>query len=91
MNRIARSETAFCPADFNGTSAAHAYTAVIEGRQYLAVFSWKSGPETIVVNAVRAGIPAGVYRELYTGEIYDVQETLVWNTKGCDAMILRLE
>ncbi|MBQ6551263.1 MAG: hypothetical protein IJL78_07640 [Lachnospiraceae bacterium] len=88
VNRIARSEKAFRPVDSNGTSAAHAYTAVIDGKQYLAVFSWRTAPETVTVDAARAGIPAGTYRELYTGERFDLTEGLTWKTEGCDALIL---
>ena len=91
VNRIARAETAFRPVDFHGTSAAHAYTACIGGKQYLAVFSWKTVPETITVNAARAGIPEGKYRELYTGEVFDVRGSLVWETEGCGALILSCE
>lgn len=77
--------------EFNGFSASHAYTATIDGDQYVAVFAWFPFKETFTVCPERAGIERGVYRDLWTGKTFDCTEgSIVWEADGCDALLLKL-
>ena len=92
VNHVARSRVAFRPVDFNGTTASHAYTAVIDGVTYLALFTWHPYPETVTVDPERAGIPRGIYRDLLTGKTLDCTEGAVrWTSEGCDGLLLKAE
>lgn len=92
INDLVRSRTAFRPVDFNNGSASHTFTAEINGSQYLAVFTWQSYGEHIEVCLDRAGLEKGRYRDLWTGKTFDgTAGKIIWDTEGCDALILRLE
>ena len=92
INDIARSRIAFRPVDNNAGSASHAYTAKINGEQYMAVFTWKPYAEHVEVCPEHADIPRGVYRDLWTGKTFDCTEgSICWDTDGCDALLLKLE
>ncbi len=92
VNKVVRSREAFRPVEFNGVSASPAYTAKIDGEQYVAVFSWFPFKKTIEVCPVRAGIERGVYRDLWTGKTFDCTEgKIVWEAEKCDALLLKLE
>lgn len=90
IDELAAQGAAFCPVEAADSSAANAYTARIEGKQYLALFHWKKGTETVRINCVRAGINTGLkYRDLWTGtEFCDEKGEIGWTANGCDAVIL---
>ena len=88
INRIAASGTAFRPVDSAGGSASHAYTAMICGKTYTALFAWNSRPEDISVSCQRAGIPEGTYRDLWTGKKTVTENgMLTWHFQGTDAAL----
>ena len=91
VNRIAKSGTVFRPADSAGGSAAHVFTAKIDGIQYAAVFAFDGYPETHNIRLSRAGLPEGCYEDLWTGRRVNTEEGwLSWNFEGTDAVLLRL-
>ena len=92
VNAIARSRAAFRPDKPNGASAAHVYTAEIDGEAYAAVFGWQLYPEEIVFSPEKAGLPRGTYRDLWSGKRFDLSKNdLIWKIDSCDAMLLKLE
>lgn len=90
VNRVARSGAAFCPIASSGGSAAHAYTAEIDGKQYLAVFHWEEKEEETEVDLARAQLrPGTVWKELWSKKtMEDEQGILRWHACGCDAILL---
>ena len=68
VNAVARSGIVFRPVDAAGGSACPVYTARINGETYAAVFSWKEQGETVTVNLERAGLPEGVYEDIWTNQ-----------------------
>ena len=92
INRVAASGIAFRPVESAGGSSGHAYTAVIEGVQYLAVFNWSGKRAGIMTDCKRAGIPEGLYTDLWSGKSTRTKKgILTWRFKGTDAVLLRLE
>lgn len=91
INAIAVSKVSFCPVEAEGASASHAFTAVIDGKQYLALFHWKEGCEVVQVNCKRAGIRQGIcYQELWSGrQMQDKDGVISWMAQGCDALLLK--
>ena len=81
----------FCPVESSDASASAVFTAVIDGKQCLALFHWKGGIETVQVDCRHAGIRSGVrYRELWSGEeMWDVDGIISWRVQGCDAVLLK--
>ncbi len=92
VNRIAASQTAFFPAESAQCSASAAYTALIDGRQYVALFHWADQKETVVLRADRASLPKqGSYRDLWSGKVYSMEDGLLqWQAEGCDALLLEM-
>lgn len=92
VNKVAASRVAFRPVDENGASAAHFYTGTVDGEQYVAVFSWAMEPETLTVTCERAGIEPGIYRDLWTGTLYNAEKgELTWTAQECNAVLLKKE
>ena len=91
VNRVAASQTAFIPAESAGSSSSEAYTAVIEGKACAALFHWKEGKDTVVLDAARAGLPADAeYTDLWTGRSFRSENGILrWEAEGCDALLLR--
>ena len=91
INQIAASAVSFRPVEAADASACHAFTAVIHGRQCVALFHWKNQTERVELDCRRAGLKPGVsYRELWSGEVWqDKDGTLSWNADGCDAILLQ--
>lgn len=92
INRIAASGVAFRPVDSAGDSASHAYTAQIDGSQYLALFTWNEAPETVTVDCLRAGLPADAsWREPWSGKVYTSENgSITWHASGTDAAVLKM-
>lgn len=92
INRIAASGVAFRPVDSAGDSASHAYTAQIDGSQYLALFTWNEAPETVTVDCLRAGLPADAsWLELWSGKVYTSENgSITWHASGTDAAVLKM-
>lgn len=90
VNAIAASEVAFRPVEAGDSSASNAYTAVVNGKQCIALFHWKQCKGAVSVCCERAGLKAGVtYRELWSGaEVTDENGVITWNTENCDAILL---
>lgn len=90
VNQVAASQTAFTPVESAGSGASAAYTAQIDGKQYLALFCWSEGPETITLQTSRAFSDAqGIYTDLWTGKTFIVRDdVLLWEAGGCDALLL---
>lgn len=93
VNRVAASRVAFRPVEAGDASASHCYTAVIDGKQYIAMFSWRNGAQTIELDPERAGLKTGVsYKELWSGRsIQEENGVLRWYAKDCDAVLLKEE
>jgi len=93
VNKVVSSRVAFRPVESNGDSASHFYTGVVDGEQYIAGFSWnKTAPETLSTTCKRAGIEPGIYRDLWTGALYHLEEgVLTWTAQSCDAILLKKE
>lgn len=92
VNRVAASHIAFMPVEANGPSASHAFTATVDDTQYVALFTWDMAGETQELCCKRAGIPAGKYRDLWSGKIFDASSGVItWTTEGCDAILLKAE
>lgn len=92
VNALSRSRVAFRPVEVNFSSASHAFTAKIGGESYLAVFSWQNYGEHIEVKLDRAGLDTGVYRDLWTDRTFESADgRIVWDTDGCDALLLKRE
>ncbi len=90
VNKVAASRVAFRPVDANGTSAAHAYTGVVDGEQYIALFTWMKGNNNVTVTCERAGIPCGIYKDLWTGAEFNAETgVLSWDSVDCDAVLLK--
>lgn len=91
VNALAASMVSFCPVESSDASASAVFTAVIDGKQCLALFHWKGGIETVQVDCRHAGIRSGVrYRELWSGEeMWDVDGIISWRVQGCDAVLLK--
>ncbi len=90
VNRVARSGVAFCPVSSAGGFAANAYTAVINGKHYLAVFHWEDTKAVEEVDLSRAQLsPGTVWKELWSGKtMQDEQGILRWYADGCDTILL---
>ncbi len=90
VNRIAAAQTAFVPVESAQCSASAAYTACIDGRQYIALFHWQDNRETVTLCADRAGLPRqGRYTDLWSGKTYSMENGgLQWEAEGCDAILL---
>lgn len=93
VNAVAASRVAFRPVEAGGTSASHAFAAEIDGKQYLALFSWKPGTETVTVDVKRAGLKAGIrYKELWSGSAMQDEDGVIrWTAVDCDAILLKEE
>lgn len=91
VNALAASGVSFCPVEAGGASASAAFTAVVDGKQCLAVFHWKEDSAIVQVDCRRAGIRKGVrYRELWSGgQMQDVDGVISWMAQGCDAILLK--
>lgn len=90
INRIAASQTAFLPVESARSGASTAYTAVIDGKCYIALFHWNSKKETVTLSAKRAALPDhGRYTDLWSGQTYTMENgTLCWDADGCNALLL---
>ena len=90
VNQVAASQIAFTPVESAQSSASNAYTAVIEGKQYIALFHWNSKKETVKLRTTRAGLRKRVvYKDLWSGQICTEKNgALCWNVSGCDALLL---
>lgn len=90
VNEVARSGVAFCPVSSNGGFACDTYTAVINGKHYLAVFHWEDTNEVKEVDLSRAQLtPGTVWKELWSGKtMQDEQGILKWDVEGCDTILL---
>ena len=93
VNKVAASRVAFRPTEAGGTSASHCFTAVIDGKQYIAMFSWETGERIVELDPLRAGLKAGVsYRELWSGKtVQEKNGQISWNIKDCDAALFKEE
>lgn len=93
VNAIAASRVSFWPVESAGASASEAFTAVVDGKQCLALFHWREKDETVQVECVCAGIRAGIrYKELWSGQqMQDEDGVIRWRAHGCDAVLLREE
>ena len=90
VNAVARSGVVFRPADSAGGSAAHVFTAVIDGVQYAAVFAFDGREEIHNIRLSRAGLPEGTYEDLWTGKTAaSADGWLSWSFDGTDAALLR--
>lgn len=91
VNAIAAAQVSFCPVESAGASASAAFSAVVDGKQCVALFHWKNGDETVRVACERAGIRQGVcYKELWSGaQMQDEDGVLSWRAHGCDAVLLK--
>ncbi len=91
INRMAAAGVSFRPVEANHDTASWAFTARIDGKQYVALFHWGSGEEALRLSCRRAGLRQGlVYEELWSGEtMRDEDGTIVWRARGCDAIVLR--
>ena len=86
VNHIAASEIAFRPICSNGTSSCHIFTANIEGNEYMAVFNWKNGMQTVPI----AAEDKSNWKDLWTGHIFPCEDgKIIWKTDGCDAILLQ--
>lgn len=90
VNAIASSGISFRPVEAGDASASNIYTAVVNGKQCIAMFHWKQCKGSVVLDCERAGLKSGVtYRELWSGiEMKDENGVMSWNTEKCDAIIL---
>ena len=89
VNAVARSRVAFRPVEVGDAYCSRAFTAQIGGKPYLALFSVKEHGEELCVDCVRAGIPEGTWRDLWTGRAIGSRDgCLTWSVDGCDAMLL---
>ena len=93
VNKVAASRVAFRPTEAGGTSASHCFTAVIDGKQYIAMFSWETGEQIVELDPLRAGLKTGVsYRELWSGKtVQEKDGRISWNIKDCDAALFKEE
>ncbi len=91
VNALAASKVSFCPVEAGGASASAVFTAVVDGKQYLAMFHWKEDTAIVQVDCARAGIRQGIcYRELWSGEqMRDADGVISWTAQGCDAILLK--
>lgn len=91
INQVAAKGISFRPVESGDASAAHVFTAVVDGRQYVALFHWKNSKECIHVDCARAGLRTGTrYRELWSGEtLEDKAAQIRWTANGCDAALLK--
>lgn len=90
VNHVAASQIAFVPVESAQSGASPAYTAVIDGKQYIALFHWTGRKELVELHTIRAGLrKQAVYIDLWSGEKYaDENGILRWETAGCDALLL---
>lgn len=89
VNAVAAARTAFVPVEAADSFASQTFTAVIDGKSYLAMFALKSEGETVSVCCDRAEIPEGTYRDLWTGEkLTSKNGVIAWQANGCDALLL---
>ena len=92
VNAAARNGIAFRPAASAGSGACPIYTARIDGCPCLALFSWREQRETVCADLRDAGLPDGVYRDLWTGRRVRAKNgRLSWTFEGPDAALLRAE
>lgn len=91
INRMAAAGVSFCPVESNHDSASSAFTAVIDGKQYIALFHWHNGEETVCVDCARAGLrPGTAYTELWSGDsVQDEKGMITWKVRNCDAVVLK--
>lgn len=91
INRMAAAGVSFCPVESNHDSASSAFTAVIDGKQYIALFHWHNGEETVCVDCARAGLrPGTAYTELWSGDsVQDEKGMISWKVRDCDAIVLK--
>lgn len=90
VNHVAASQTAFMPVESAQSGASAAYTARIDEKQYIALFHWNGGKETVTLSGGRAGLrEQSRYMDLWSGEKYAVKNgVLRWKAEGCDALLL---
>ncbi|MBQ6361486.1 MAG: hypothetical protein IJJ25_10145 [Lachnospiraceae bacterium] len=92
VNEIAASGTAFRPVETAGGSAGHVFTAVIHEVPYVAVFNWNGGESTEGTTCIRAQVPEGIYRDLWSGtRICTDHGQLIWRFTDTDAVLLKYE
>ena len=49
----------------------------------------KAEGETVCVDCKRACIPEGIYRDLWSGKMYQSENGFIsWHSDGCDALLL---
>lgn len=91
INAMAAAGVSFTPVESNNASASSAYVASINGKQYVALFHWLDGEETVRVDCSRAQIRAGItYQELWSNtQMQDEKGVLCWKADGCDAIVLK--
>lgn len=92
INRIAASHIAFRPVESANSSASKIYTAEIDGDIYVALFNYEERSLALQVSTERAGIPAGTYRDLWSGaSVRTISGQFIWNFNNCDAALLKRE
>lgn len=91
INRMATAGVSFRPVEANNSSASSAFTAEIDGNQYLVLFHWHDGEETVRIDCGRAGLrPGTVYTELWSGEaMRDEDGIITWKVRDCDAAVFK--
>lgn len=91
INEMAAAGVSFRPVESADASASHAFTALIDGVQYVALFHWKQTRGRVALSCERAGLKEGTrYQELWSGEDWqDENGILSWDVDGCDAIVLR--
>lgn len=91
INALAAAGISFTPVEANNASASSAYTAVVNGKQYVALFHWFDKETCVQVDCRRAGIRSGIrYQELWSHEtMQDEDGVICWKACGCDAIVLK--
>ena len=70
LNALARSKVAFRPVELSSDTAA-IYTALIDGKSYVACFNFARRPALLTLDAARGGIPA-------SGQALDLNRDVCW-------------
>ena len=89
VNAVARARADFRPVCSADAWASRAFSAEIDGRSYLAMFSLNKRGETVKVDCRRYALPEGTWRDLWTGRpVSTANGVITWETDDCDAMLL---